>query len=299
MRVHLPAWRVLVSASVLVSTPLLDAACERAGTEPPTEAPAPTLDAEHLVPEILESQRTRVEHAPPLPPGAAWFHRLTAREQHEVEWVCRSERRDPCWGPHGLRTFDPLEMARYDAVRPLLGRDFERHCTQELGPRRGCNTPLVVAWGGEPIAFRRDARAFAFRGEPVVSDWPTAATPWLALDRDGDGAITRGDELFGDAVPGARDGFDALAQLDANGDGVIDANDSAFAHLVLWADRDGDRRGEADELTPLADLVVAIPLAHARDVRCTARGDCEGERGTLVRRDGARGAVVDVYLPER
>lgn len=279
--------------------PLSLAACERAGQEAPSEPPAPTLEAEPLVPEVLEADKSRVEHPPPPPPGAAWFHRLSGHDQHEVEWVCRSERSDPCWGPHGLREFDPPEMARYDAVKPLLGRDFERHCTQELGPRRGCNTPLVVAFDGEAIAFRSDARAFAFRGEPVVSDWPTAKTPWLALDRDGDGVISGGNELFGDGVPGARNGYDALAQLDANGDGVIDANDPAFASLVLWADRDGDRRGEADELTPLADLVVAIPLAHARDVHCTARGDCEGERGALVRRDGARGAVVDVYLPER
>ncbi|MBV8761966.1 MAG: hypothetical protein JO257_32025 [Deltaproteobacteria bacterium] len=280
---------------------LIAAACERAGQEPPTEAPLPTLEAEPLVPEVIEAQRSRVEHPPPLPPGAAWFHRLTAREQQGVEWVCRAERNDPCWGPHGrgLRVTTAEEDARYDAVAPLLGRDFERHCTQELGPRRGCNTPLVVAFDGEAIAFRQDARAFAFRGEPVISDWPTAKTPWLALDRDGDGMITRGDELFGDGVPGARNGYEALAQLDANGDGIIDANDPAFASLVLWADRDGDRRGEPDELTPLADLVVAIPLAHARDVRCTARGNCEGERGALVRRDGARGAVVDVYLPER
>lgn len=274
-------------------------ACERAGQQAPTEAPPPTLEADRLVPQIIDSHTSRVEHPPPLPPGAAWFHRLSTGEQRDVEWVCRSERNDPCWGPHGLRELTAAENERFEGVRSLLGRDYERHCTQELGPRRGCNTPLVVAFEGEAIAFRSDACAFAFRGQPVTSDWPTATTPWLALDRDGDGMITRGDELFGDGVPGARDGFEALAQLDANGDGIIDANDPAFTSLVLWADRDGDRRGEPDELTPLADLVVAIPLAHARDVRCTARGDCEGERGALVRRDGARGAVVDVYLPER
>ena len=276
---------------------LVLAACERAGQEPPTEPPAPTLEADRLVPEVIDDHKARVEHPPPLPPGAAWFHRLSQGEQRDVEWVCKNERRDPCWG--ALRPLSQADRARRAGVEPLLGRDFERHCTQEMGRPRGCNTPLVVAFDGEAIAFRTDARAFAFRGEPVVSDWPTAKTPWLALDRNGDGVITGGDELFGDGVAGARNGYDALAQLDANGDGVIDANDPAFASLVLWADRDGDRRGEADELTPLADLVVAIPLAYTRDVHCTGRGDCEAERGVLVRRDGARGAVVDVYLPER
>lgn len=293
----------LAHAIRLLLAPGLLAACERADHVVPTDPPAPTPEVERLLPEPIISDRSHVEHPPALPPGAAWFHRLSRSEQSDVEWVCKSERADPCWGPMGLRMLTQAESTRYDGVRPLLGRDFERHCTQELGPRRGCNTPLVVAFAGEPVAFRTDAGAFAFRGSAVASDWPTSDTPWIALDRNGDGVIDRGDELFGDAVPGAHDGFEALAQLDANHDGRIDRDDPAFASLVLWADRDGDRRSTADELTPLASVVTAIPLANRRDVRCDGRGDCEGERGTMLWRDATgaarTGAVVDVYLPER
>jgi len=148
------------------------------------------------------------------------------------------------------------------------------------------------------VTLRHDGGAFAFRGDPVVTTWPAATTPWLALDRNGDGVIDRGAELFGDAVAGARNGFDALAQLDDDHDGVIDAHDRAFASLVLWADRDGDRRSTPDELTPLASVVTAIPLASRLDARCHD-GDCEGERGTAVVRDGRAAAVVDLYLRER
>lgn len=288
---------------VLLVAPGLLAACERADAPVPTDPTLPAPEVERLVPEPIISDRSHVEHPPALPPGAAWFHRLTRSEQSDIEWICKSERADPCWGLFGLRPLDQADAARFRGVQALLGRDFERHCTQELGRRRGCNTPLVVAFAGEPVAFRSDAGAFAFGATAVTTDWPTAATPWIALDRNGDGIIDRGDELFGDAVPGAHDGFEALAQLDANHDGRIDRDDPAFASLVLWADRDGDRRGTADELTPLASVVTQIPLANQRDVRCDGRGDCEGERGTLLWRDATgaarTGAVVDVYLPER
>ena len=155
------------------------------------------------------------------------------------------------------------------------------------------NTPLVVAFDDAPVAFARDG-AFAFeRGAPVATDLPTAATPWIALDRDHDGTIDSGAELFGSNTRGADgraavNGFAALADLDANHDGVIDARDPGFAALVLWADRDGDGRSSPAELVPLASVIVSISLADHVEARCDARGNCEGERAALTWRDPAR-----------
>jgi hypothetical protein len=164
---------------------------------------------------------------------------------------------------------------------------------------------LVVAFDDEVVQFETGAAQFAFHpGVPVTTDWPSAATPWIALDRDGDGAITSGAELFGDATEGvqARNGFEALASLDANHDGVIDHRDPAFAKLVLWSDRDGDRRSAPSELQPLAERIVSIPLAHVVVSRC-ANGNCEGERAAITWRAPSgqlrSGAVIDVYLRRR
>jgi hypothetical protein len=264
----------------------LFAACERA-EPPPAEPSVPTSPPEQLTPKIIEEARTHVEHPPPLPPGAAWYRRLTGTEQKDVDWVCRKERTDPCWG--ALRALSRQDQTRRDGVAALTeNRDYERHCTQLMGPRRGCNTPLVVSFDGV-VTFSHDIRPFAFQQTPVASAWPTAATPWLALDRDGDGVIDRGSELFR---------FDSLAELDDNHDGVIDARDAAYASLVLWADKDMDRRSSPDELTPLSTVVTQIPLTSRMDPRCDD-GDCEGERGTAVTRDGKTAVVVDVYLRER
>lgn len=170
-----------------------------------------------------------------------------------------------------------------------------------------CNTPLVLNFDGAPLTFTA-ATAASFDisgvGECLSTDWPTL--PWLALDRDGDGAIESGRELFGSGsvlASGSRasHGFEALAEFDANRDGTIDAADPVFAELVLWSDGDGDRRGELTEMTPVtASGLVAIHLDVAVRGECDGRGNCGRERARFEFRAATgeirTGEVVDVYL---
>jgi hypothetical protein len=169
----------------------------------------------------------------------------------------------------------------------------------------GGGTPLVVSFDGGDVELTPGVR-FAFApGEPRATDWPTAATPWIAIDLDGNGAIDNGTELFGDHTvladgTYAPNGFVALAQLDANHDGRIDRDDPGFAALLLWADRDADGRSSPDELAPLSRTIESISLATRVVPRCDSRGNCQRERAEIRWRDrtGAvrTGAVIDVYL---
>ena len=137
------------------------------------------------------------------------------------------------------------------------------------------------------------------------TDWPTAATPWLAFDRNCNGSIDSGAELFGSAtrihgVP-AENGFEALAALDADFSGAIGIEDPDFAKLVLWADANGDRVSQPDELQPLAAAgVTSLELSFQIDPRCDSRGNCEKERAQFYFRteDGQvrTGALIDVHL---
>jgi hypothetical protein len=161
----------------------------------------------------------------------------------------------------------------------------------------GDNTPLVIAFGSQAVQFVADG----------AYDWPTASTPWLVLDRDGNGTIDGEAELFGSSTVladgfAAANGFIALAELDDNHDGRIDAADAAFGKLQLWADADRDRHGTAGELTSASASLVSISLDNHVDLRCDTRGNCEGERAAIEWRDRDgmhKGAVVDVYLPRR
>lgn len=173
-----------------------------------------------------------------------------------------------------------------------------------------CDTPLVLSFDGRAPAFASPppaARAFDISGAGAClsPDWPTAATPWLALDRDRSGTIDGGHELFGNGTRlasgrRAEQGFDALSELDSDSDGRITPADAAWSELVLWADHDGDRRSSGWELLPLeAYGVEAIELDYRREAECDERGNCGIERAAFTFREqgvARSGEVVDVYV---
>jgi hypothetical protein len=172
------------------------------------------------------------------------------------------------------------------------------------------STPLVLSFDGAPVAFAAGLSSFDLAGDmSVVTDWPAASTPWLALDRDGNAAIDDGRELFGSATlldGGARatNGFEALAELDSDGDGRITAADAAWSSLRLWSDADGDRVSSAGELSGLgARRLLSIDLGYTSVRSCDLRGNCEIERATFRFTDesGAErsGVIVDVHLKHR
>ena len=280
---------------------------------------------------------TPVEHGlPPSPitdrtvydPQAydAWVAELTPAQRRRVANICASaviDFRPECDGIGPLHIPVPpmdlisdLMMAAPPAHTAFVSyahwefvltaaqsRYVANHCSgkptraSDLCGEAARNTPLVISFDAAPVAYTTGAR-FAFApGEPVTTDWPTTATPWLALDRDGNGRIDSGEELFGDHTRLAdgrrgRDGFEALAALDDNHDGRIDAADPAFASLVLWG----------DDLRPASTVIDSISLAVTREHRCDARGNCEGARADIRWHDERgehAGAIVDVYLPIR
>jgi hypothetical protein len=168
--------------------------------------------------------------------------------------------------------------------------------------RAACDTPLVVSFDtSEPVIFTRPIATTFAVGAAANTEWVSAKTPWLALDANGNGCVDDEHELFGPPEDGAgMNGFDKLRRLDANHDGLLDEHDPAFASLVLWFDRDQDKRCLPSEIATLRSAgIVGIELAFTRP-RAERPGSFEGETSTLWLRgpDGGlrAGRLIDVYL---
>ncbi|MCI7023935.1 MAG: hypothetical protein MR964_06925, partial [Campylobacter sp.] len=90
------------------------------------------------------------------------------------------------------------------------------------------------------------------------SSWINSSDGILARDIDGDGKITSGAELFGNFTrlkngELAKNGAEALKDLDDNNDDIFDSNDKAFNEILIWQDFNSNDKAESGELKSLSE----------------------------------------------
>jgi hypothetical protein len=161
------------------------------------------------------------------------------------------------------------------AIVAFMNQDATAQC--------GCNSPIIIDTAGEGfhLTSARDGVQFDIEGDgsPVQLAWtaPGSRNAFLALDRNHNGKIDSGKELFGNYTdqPPSKDpnGFLALAEFDkpkngGNGDGIIDKRDAVFSHLVLWIDENHDGVSQPEELHSLPELgVYSLSLQYTESRR--------------------------------
>lgn len=144
--------------------------------------------------------------------------------------------------------------------------DTDPNCC-DLGCDDNQNDPLVINLNDGPwrLTGVHDPVRFDIHanGQMVTLGWTARESKlaFLALDRNGNGTIDDGSELFGNATPlpsghRAPNGFVALAQYDTNHDGVVDKNDAIWKSLMLWVDGNHDGICQPDELTPISTSTI-------------------------------------------
>lgn len=137
-----------------------------------------------------------------------------------------------------------------------------------------CDSPILVDALGEGFHLTSAEDGVYFDlwadGTSRKFAWTNSSyhNAWLALDRNNNGIIDNGSELFGSATAQpkppegkTKNGFNALAVFDkpengGNGDGLIDSRDAVYSKLLLWIDENHDGISQPSELKHLLELGV-------------------------------------------
>ncbi len=228
-----------------------------------------------------------------------------------------SEQEEPEYGwrvnYHSEQTYHEEEYTRFGATGHVTTSDGREIDLQlELGLSRSFQSkevitavqgtlkdPLVINFDAPSVGLK-DNETFRFDidsdGEIDSLAQLTSGSGFLALDRNGDGQINDGTELFG-AQSG--NGFEDLRHLDEDGDGFLDEDDSAFSQLRVWVP---DSEGNGELYALLDKDVGAIYLGNV-DTKFSLNKASDNEQqgvlrssGVFLKESGGVGTVQQIDL---
>ena len=158
---------------------------------------------------------------------------------------------------------------------------FEAYYKESFDIQKAVNLcdPLVINLDSSPATVSDQTFYFDLDGDGVEEDIHklNSGSGYLALDKNNDGKINDGNELFGTA---SGDGFADLAKYDEDGNGWIDENDAIWNHLKIWVQTE-----VGTKLYSLADKGVGAICLNRMPTYYT-QYDKDGEVSAVVRSTG-------------
>ncbi len=196
-----------------------------------------------------------------------------------------------------VRTADGKEIAFDISLSMARSYHEESNVSIRLGDARKKQDPLVINFSG--TAAQLTSQRFNFDlnsdGQAESINFATNGSGFLAFDRNGDGQINNGSELFG-ATSG--NGFAELASLDTDHNGWIDESDSTYDKLRVWSK---DAAGN-DQLSTLKQASVGAlnvaAIATPFDIK-EANNALVGQirsSGVFLNENGSVGTIQQVDL---
>jgi hypothetical protein len=217
------------------------------------------------------------------------------------------------WAYLGMRQASTYVQPPVSGGPPEEGGSDNQNCSGPEGPAE-CGSPIIVDTAGDGYRLTDVEHGVLFDldgdGQPERVAWTHAGSDdaFLAMDRNGNGRIDDGSELFGNytpayadrRTPNAENGFVALNFLEGPGygasraDGMLDRRDAAFGRLLLWRDANHNGISEPEELQPVSQTALR---AISTDAKSSRRRDRHGNEFRL--RAKSWWARADGQLEER
>ncbi len=166
-----------------------------------------------------------------------------------------------------------------------------------LGDAARKTDPLVLNFAGTAAQLTDQRFAFDLNsdGRDEQINFVGPGSGFLAFDRNQDGKVNDGSELFG---PTTNDGFAELAALDDDKNGWIDENDAAFNKLQVWT-RDAGGKDQLQSLSAAGVGAIALSrVATPFDLKTNAN-ELLGQirtSGIFLQEDGAAGTIQQIDL---
>jgi len=188
-------------------------------------------------------------------------------------------------------------------VQILRNELFQRRQTAPCGGGGG-GDPLVIDLDNDGLTLTANRVSFDLLGDGTQqrTTWAGAREGFLAMDRDGDGAITSVNELLADkgncAGRACYDGVESVRALDSNKDGRVDAADPAYASLLVWVDSNQDGISQPGEISTLAGNGIRAITLQVRSEAVRHAGGTVLRSVGLVTDNGPRRAY-DVWFRVR
>lgn len=157
--------------------------------------------------------------------------------------------------------------------------------------------PLVIDLAGTGAVFTNTKFDFDLDADGAADRIyaPRTGAGFLAYDRNGNGLVDDGSELFG---PRSGNGFSELALLDEDRNGWIDEGDSAFNEMKIWQ-KDADGNDYVSSLLQSGIGAIYTGRATTAYDLTTDIGNLAGalrESGVYLKENGGAGVVQEVDL---
>ena len=151
------------------------------------------------------------------------------------------------------------------------------------------------------VYFDHDNNGFA-----EATAWMEKDDGLLALDKNNNGKIDNGNELFGNHTISntaygytdkkATNGYEALKTYDLNGDNVIDEKDEIFNKLKIWKDTNSNGITDEGELSSLADNNIKSIDLNYKEIAIDENSNTVKQSSKVTLKDGSTLDANDVWM---